>query len=492
MRKLSTFVRAARGVQWLLFAQLFTSAGQFFYAALTARAFPPSVFGSFTAALSLLGLVTLMTAGLPSFILSRTMVSKTLIQQIRVLAIVGGGLSALLFSAVCEPWLHLLRAQSGVVFIPLLAVALALSPIAVVESALIRRESLPHVDAICLLTAFLVSNGAGAIAIVTLGQQWTLGLATAIYPLVLFLLSRTFNSSSLTEPSRASTRDLLSFSRKITLQNLAFLVLQQLPGWVTSARAGAESLGHFARAATLTGMPATAFSMSINRALQPHWRKLEPNTPEVDKAVREAAVLASALSFPIFGMLLVHAPAIILLWLGPEWSESARFVPLLATAYGLSIPFAVLANSAEMRGLFRPVRLAQSAMAAGLAPGLLILYISEEPLWATAAMAFSQLCGIVVLVMKLPWHESSAMAKTLRGMLKQVGWAFLVCAPGWLTSQMIVKSNVTLLGTSAAVQLLAGIVTTAAVWLVVFRWNEVRLILVARGVRLPMTRSLKR
>lgn len=473
---------AAKGVQWMLVAQLLTSAGQLFYAALTARAFPPLLFGAFAATLSLQGLITLMTTtGLPSFVLKQATVSKRTARHIRWWALAGGAISSGLFIAVSGPWLHLLHADEGSIFVPILAVAQGLAPLAAVESAIMRREGRAHLDAVSLLGAFILANGTGALVIALHSEPWTLGLATAAYPVALYLLCRVLNRTQLPQDNATSVRELFSFSRKITAQNVAFLVLQQLPGWLTSARAGAESLGHFSRAATLAGMPSTAISTSINRALQPHWRKLSDDASS-DRAIRDSAVLASALSFPLFGLLVAHAPEVILVWLGPDWSKSASFVPLLAVSYGLSIPFTVVANSAEMRGFFRPVRIAQTAMAAGLLPCLIVLFISAEPLWAAGAMALSQLCGIVVLLLQLPWHGRLAMTSTLIGMAKQIGWAALVCSVGWLASDIVGTSHVVIFGSQAVTQLGSGVLATAGAWALTFRWNGARPILTSRGV----------
>ncbi|WP_345448853.1 oligosaccharide flippase family protein [Arthrobacter gyeryongensis] len=485
---MSTFALAARGVQWMLVAQVLTSLGQFLYAALTARAFPPEVFGTFAAALSLQGLITLMTTtGLPSFALKQQSLSKSFARQIRWWALAGGAVSSLVFLAVSAPWLHLLRASGGSVFVPILAVAQGLAPIAAVESAIMRREGRSRLDATSLLGAFITANGTAAVVIGLRGEAWSLGLATAIYPVALFVLCRLLNKAQLPVEKKVSIRELLSFSRKITLQNVVFLVLQQLPSWLISSRAGTESLGHFSRASTLAGMPATAMSTSINRALQPHWRKLNEGSSG-DRAMVDSAILASALAFPLFGLLVAHAPAIILLWLGPNWSKSANLVPLLAVSYGLSIPFTVVANSAEMRGLFKPVRFAQIAMAVGLAPGLVVLYFSGEPIWACAAMALSQFCGIATLIIRLPWYSRRAMKSTILGISEQIGWALIICGLGWAAAEIARSNHLTLFANSAATHLTLGFLISAGVWLVTFRFNRARRIL---KNRLPSRSPIK-
>lgn len=473
---MSTFALAANGIKWMLLAQMLTSGGQLAYAALTARAFPPALFGAFAAALSLQGIITLLTTtGLPSYVLKQKCLSYRSARGIRWLALAGGGIACALFLALSTPWLAILRASAGDVFIPVLAVAQGLTPIAAVESSIMRRSGKSYLDATNLFSAFLVANGTGAALIVMNGQSWTLAIAAAIYPVALYLGSILLNRSALPDGDTVMIREVLSFSRKITAQNVVFLVLQQLPSWVLSGRAGAASLGHFSRAATLTGMPATAISTAINRGLQPHWRKLSDSN--TDRAIRDSVILASAVSFPLFAVLAVQAEPLIQLWLGPMWSESASFVPLLAVAYGLSIPFTVVANSSEMRGLFRPVRIAQLAMAIGLVPGLAVLFVSGQPMWAGAGMALSQVLGMLTLLIQLPWIKRTAIIETLVAMTRQLCWAGLTCGTGFIVAMLASAKGFVLFDSRNITELSVGLLASALTWSATYRWNDMRTII---------------
>lgn len=470
----------------MLVAQMLTSGGQLLYAALTARVFPPNIFGAFAAALSLQGIITLMTTtGLPAYVLKQKSLSYRSARRIRWLALVGGGVAVVLFLALSIPWLAILRASAGHVFIPILAVAQGIAPIAAVESSIMRRSGKSHLDASNLLLAFLVANGTGAAIISINGQPWTLGIAPAAYPAALYMGSILMNRFRLPDGDIFRVRNISSFSRKITSQNVGFFILQQLPSWVLSGRAGAASLGHFSRAATLTGMPATALSTAINRALQPHWRKLADSN--VDRAIGESVVLAAAVSFPLFAVLAVQSEPLIELWLGAAWSESARYVPLLAVAYGFSIPFAIIANSSEMRGLFRPVRVAQVAMAIGLVPGLAMLLVSGEPMWAGAGMATSQICGVLTLLIQLPWIDRGARLATLVALTKQLLWAGLSCGTGFMIAILAAMSNIVVFDSKNITQLIIGLMVSALTWAGTYRWNDMRTIM--RNRKQPLSTS---
>lgn len=467
----------------MLLAQLITSIGQFLYAALTARAFPPATFGAFAAALSLQGVITLITTtGLPSYVLKIAELTKKTAFRIRWMAFFGGVFAALLFAVLNEPWLRLLQAEEGGSFFPALLLAQAAAPLATVESAIMRRQGRADKDALCLVSAFVVANGAGAVSISISGSPWTLALATALYPGALYILSRILGRAPLGKGDPASVSDVVSFSRKITTQNVVFLLLQQLPTWVISARAGSENLGFFARAGTLAGMPATATSTAVNRALQPHWRKLS-SPAGADRASEESAILASALAFPLFTLLAVNASPIIEVWLGSGWAPAASFVPILAISYGLSIPFAVVANSAEMRGLFMPVRIAQLAMGIGVLPGLFLLIRSGDPLWGAGAMAVSQLCGLLTLIIKLPWSNTGRAGSTLIGIGGQLVWSVFACGVGYLVWSLARGQNLVLFDAVDWTQLVVVSAVSTAVWFITFRWNRAYKILQGRRFR---------
>lgn len=479
---MTTFRMAVRGAGLMLVVQTLTSIGQLFYAALTARIFTPAEFGAFTAALGLQALIALLTTtGFPSYVLGSRQFSRASAWKVRAWAIGGGLFAGVLFLVLSHPWQLLLRAEEASVLVPLLAFAQVIAPIAAVQSAILRREGNTAREALCMLGAFIVANGSGAVVLYLQRDLWTLALTPLIYQASLLLLTTASNTKRLPVGVGGSTVELLSFSWKVSVQNVGFLLLQQMPGWLLSARLGADKLGYFSRANTLAAMPALALNTALTRALQPHWRKLD-GPQGTGRATHDAAVLASSLAFPAFGILIVHAEPIIGLWLGAGWARAADYVPFLAVASALSIPFTVLANSAEIRGMFKPVRRAQLAMAIGLFPPLLMLWHSNDIVWATIAAAASQVCGLVTLITQLSSTLPGTAGRTLLGVLKQAVWAIVICVFGWLVAYGWHVGDPNLSANGA--QMTIAILASAAAWVAAFRWNESAAILHSRGVNL--------
>lgn len=490
---MTTFRAASHGVGWMLGAQLVVSGGQFLYSGVTARLFTPTEFGGFAAALSLQGLLILLTTtGLPSIVLKERTLSRTDLVSVRVYAAVGGLLAATLFFFLSPLWLALLNAPSGQQYIGLLTIALALGPMAAIESALLRKEERPIADSITIIMAFVVPAAVAVIVALTVREAWAIALTTALGPLVLFSAATTARKVGHQAPGPQRHRELLGFASKLSTQNVVFLVVGQAPGWLVSAVLGAGSLGQYSRANTLAGMPSTALSTALNRAIQPHWWKLE-EVETTKRAIRDTAILAGSVSFPIFAVLAAVGPDLSVLWLGPGWESASLLVPWLAISFGLQVPFTILANSLEMRGLFRPVRFAQLGLVAGLGIGFLAFFATRDVRVAAMATVLSQLVGLIVLVGTMA-KSSFLASRTLYSALGlPFAWALVVGCFAVLGSKSAEALGWTILSSPETASVLSGGFLGACAWALTFRWQPASRTLTERGVPLPsmMRKSMR-
>lgn len=482
---MTTFRLASHGVSWMIGAQFVVSGGQFIYSAVTARLFTPTEFGGFAAALSLQGLLILLTTtGLPSIVLRERSLSQTDVIAVRVYAGVGGLLAASVFFLLSPAWLVLLNAPSGQQYIGLLTIALGLGPFAALESALLRREARPVADSASIILAFGVPAVVAVIAAFTTREAWVLALTTALSPIVLFAAAGTARKASYRAGGPQRHRDLLRFASTLSVQNVVFLVIGQAPGWLVSAVLGAGSLGQYSRANTLAGMPSTALSTALNRALQPHWWKLEAAEP-TKRAIRDTAILAGSLSFPIFAVLAAVGSDLSVLWLGPGWESASQLVPWLAVSFGLQVPFTLLASSLEMRGIFWPVRFSQLGLATGLGIGLTAFFFTRDIRVAAMATALSQMLGLITLIGTMA-KSSFLPAPTLYWALGvPFAWAIVVGGLAWLGNAGAGILGWTLLGSPELASVLCGGALGALGWASTFRWQPVSRTLAERGVSLP-------
>jgi lipopolysaccharide exporter len=488
---MTTFQMASKGVSWMLGTQIIIGAGQFVYSAITARAFTPAEFGSCSAALGRLARrVLVTTTGLPSVVLREHSLSRTDVSWIRVYAIVGGIFAAILFILIAPLWIQLLRAPDASQFLPLLAVSLTLGPLAAVEASLLRRESRPMADAASFLLAFLLPAIVAITATVYIRQAWVLALATILAPITLGLSSALLRREKFLESGSARHASLLGFSGKVSLQNIVFLLIGSIQGWVLSATLGAAALGQYTRATTLANTPATAFSTALNRAIQPHWRKLNGESTTA-RAILDTTLLTSSLSFPVFALIAVVGPEFTPVWLGQGWDEVARLIPWLAAAGGLSVTFGILVTSLEMRELFHSVRMGQIGLAVGVAIGLTIFAFTKNIEAAGAGVLIAHALGLIALLSSMASSSHVSFRSLVWAATLPALWAVGVALVAFIAVSLCQVLEWKLLGNSNLMSLVTGTFAAAAFWTATFRWQPASRILQLRGVRLPRVLSAK-
>lgn len=466
------------------------SAGQLVYAGLTARLFTSAEFGGLAAALSLMGILSLLTTtGLPSFVLKETELGGRAILKIRLFGLLGGILSAIVFLVLVPGWLLILRAPEGHVYIGLLAVGQAIGPSAAIESALLRRELQPKKDALALLVSFLSASVFGVVMALQIRESWTLAAVIAFQSLLLAFLSRLFQSQKYAQGSPLYYRTVMGFTRKITAQNTGFFLLQRAPEWIVSASLGSGALGQFTKGASLAQMPASALHAALARALQPYWRLI--NQPYVaDRAMNDAATLSAGIAFPVFGIVAVNAGALVDLWLGEGWEQAGALATLLAIGAGLAVPFGGLASSQEIRGNFKHVRRAQWSMAGSLLFPVLLLFTTHSIWWAAAAVPISTFVGLFVMAISSATSHAGFRVRMRSRLVRRLAslalWSAGVSVLG-LVAGLEAARFVSPAGrvAEAATQIGVAGIASVLVWLLTFRWHETSRVLRRRGVRLP-------
>jgi PST family polysaccharide transporter len=458
--------------------------GQFAIAAITARLFLPADFGGFAAALSLMGLMTLLTTtGLPSFILREHDLSRSQVHSVRLVAAVAGVLTGVAYFLAVPWWLMLLKAQEGQQFIWILALAQVLGPIASVESALLRREIRPIGDSISVLSAFIGSSGVGLALALWTRQAWTLGIPVAGNPLILA------GAAYLLQRQRHQVGRLLdwgamfTFSRKITLQNVGFLILQQVPSWLVSGALGAAALGQFSKGASLAVMPASVMTQLQGRVAHPHWRRFKSRI-SFEEAVRDSVLISAGLAFPAFAILAANGSAVINLWLGPGWETAGSLVGSMAIGYALSIPFTLMAGSFEMRGRFAATRAAQWCMFGALLPPLGAMILFHDPWWAGIAISLSQAAALASLIAVAPWSLPTSRRTLVTGIVRQAVWSVLIGFSG-LVAGVVATAVVQNAPSRDLLQVLVAAPVSVLCWGLTFRWHPTSQTLGKRGLVLP-------
>lgn len=432
-------------------SQVVIGVAQFGYSGFTGRLLDPSVFGSYSVALSATGFIPLLFAtGLPSFVLAEQDLSVESDRAIRRLAWVSGGVGACALFIGAPLWSWVWNAPAATGFARILSVQVLIAAPAAVGLARVRRSGRARSDAWIQALSTLAGLILGLLVLHLTGEPLALTVAPITASLVNLIAAKWIGGLSLQSGSH-KVRTILSWTWQISGQNALFFVIFSLPAWAVSVGTDPRMLGQFSRASLLAGMAATALSTALVRVLSPSYR--QARNGDITAAVTDAMIVAAGIAMPAFGMLAVVGGLVIGIWLGPGWQDAAEVMPILALGYGSNVLFSVLANAAEMLGRFRDVKYAQLGMAVvgGLLAGLVILtgklFIGASLVLAVAVV------GMVILVARLRRGPVIDAQRLGRALFRQASWTLAIAAMAgaalWVSSRLELNGVVALLLTAS-------------------------------------------
>lgn len=453
-----------RGASALIASQVVIAVAQFVYSAVTARVLLPEAFGAYAVALAGSGLLTLLVStGLPSYVISNKDLSPNRVAAVVTVSWVSGLLSGLMLIIGAPLWAATWQAPESIPLTRALAVQALFAAPAAAQLALLRREGRALADGAVQAASVVVAMAAGIAVVLSVRDPLALTItpvATSILTLGLATFVRRIRFR-LVRP--AGLRELLNFASHVSSQNVVFFLLLTAPSWTISVGSGTSALGQFSRASLLAGLPATALTSALTRALQPHYRHLQKPT-ERRAAVTDAVLVTGGLALAPFLGLAGLGPLVIAVWLGPGWSQAGAYMFPLAVGFGLYAVFTVMANAGEAHRHFRTVRRSQLSMsiptialvACGLAWG--------SPWFAVVMMLVMAVAGLVVLGIGLHRDELLDGHRLVRYMKLDLALAlstaFVATVVGYLVRW---QSGMELLG------LVAGAFAGLGIWLAVIR-----------------------
>lgn len=468
----------ARGAAYLLASQIVIAIGQILYGSVTGRAFQPEIFGGFVAALSLQGiLVVLTTAGLPSYALRSPQFHIALAIKLRLLAAAGGVISAGIYIATLPSWLTLLNAQNGYAQVIPLAIAQLISPMASLESAILRRQKGSLWDAATLTVSWLLGAVAACACIVAFAEDWALGIAVPVQAGTLLILATCGRSRASRERQSASLREIMLHTGAVTGAGVVSSLLGQSPAWFIGGAAGAGQLGQFSRANTIGSLPMTSIAGAFVRALAPIWHKTRPQ--DVADILRDVVILASCVLFFPAALISALAAPLMLLWLGPGWEQAGSFASLLAPAAAFGAVALVVQSSSELRGMFRPIRAAQVSAVIILATALALALVLDQSILVAVGVLASQLVLLVVIYLSAGKHVGLIRLQCLLDLTKQAAYASVVGLAAWATYYL---SSYSMQGVAVILPLIFSVLMATMIWLGLLRLNRVNEVLKRRNL----------
>lgn len=448
-----------RGVLWVSIAQALLVVGQFISAGITARIFAPEIFGGFAAALSLQAIfVMATTTGVPSYVLMRPKLSHGDVRRMRVWTAVAAVTTAGLFTVALPWWLVLLNAPSGIEFVAILALSQCITPLAVLELTLLRRQRKLSLDAVIFGSAGLAGLIVATTVAVFTRAPNSLAMAPLVNSALMLPLALAFQGRA--RRGEASGRPLerprqaARYLAGVSGVNAVHFAITQIPIWVISVAFGSRTLGYHSRATSLTTTAATGIFNALARVIQPYWRDRAPG-PALERALSDALRVTSGISFPLFSVVAVLAPSFVAVWLGEGWQTAGALAVPLALGAAVQVPFATITSAYEMKARLAPVRDAQVAMLLMGAAAAVAAAAEASPLVVVALFSAMPLSGLLWLIWQSQRKPSGARLR-FADLVRSTWWGAATAAAALAGAGIVRVMDITLLGSSSVATLLLG------------------------------------
>jgi O-antigen/teichoic acid export membrane protein len=129
---------------------------------------------------------------------------------------------------------------------------------------------------------------------------------------------------------RGAFRDLIYYGGGHTVARGLNIVGGEADNIIVGRWLGIEALGAYGRAYQMLVFPVNLFSSVLIKVLFPSLAKLQNDTPRLARAYRRATGLTALIYLPLSIALIVLAPELVLLLLGPNWHQVVLPFQILA------------------------------------------------------------------------------------------------------------------------------------------------------------------
>lgn len=360
-----------------------------------ARLLTPAEVGMFVIALSLVTMLqALREMGLTNYLIREPVLQDSSIRTIFGMSIVLCSVIALILFALRHPLEGWFGAPGlADVLVPIVLVIL-IFPIEQPAMALIRRdmrfEALHHITLASKFVSVLTSIGLAFMGFSTMALVWGLVVEAVLRTVFLAYAERRPLSMG---PSLESWRLLLGFGSWMTGASIAAQASSEGTKLLVGGLLGPAATGLYDRAVRVPGMIGNAIIMPVSRVVLSSFSEDVRQRRPLGGKVAHLIGVTIGLTWPVYALLGVLAHELILLMLGPQWTQAAVILPWLLASQmiisGMLQPDQILVPYGKVRLLF-VTRMIQLVLSLGL--GLVALY------WSLEAFAVSRLINAVLNV----------------------------------------------------------------------------------------------
>ena len=335
--------RALFGLLWTFSGVIGQSLLQVVVVMILARLLEPAAFGLIGAALVAVGFAQVFSQlGVGAAIVQRTEVTPTHVKVGFTLSMVLSllvGVGVILSSSMIAQLFRMPLLQPVLI---VLGMVFPITGLGIVSQALLQREMRFRHLALTHLVSYGFGYGVFGITLASLGYGvWALVVAQMAQSLsnsvIMVLLKRKGLGLAL---KRREAAHLLNLGVGFSLARIGNYFANQADNIIVGRWMGVEALGFYGRAYQFLVMPANLFGAVADSVLFPAMSSVQDDRLRLARAYILSISVVAMITLPLSSYLIVMAPEVIRVLLGPQWDE-------------VVLPFRILAASLAFRTSYK-------------------------------------------------------------------------------------------------------------------------------------------
>lgn len=395
--------RTLGGVSWLYLQTVVSALMQIGMAGVMARLLDPAAFGLVAlGSLSLRFVNYFARGGITKALIHKRGLDDDDVRAGFTLS-TGLGLAGTALVWVLAPLAETLFGDPDVVpVVRWMAAILLFAGVGATSSSLLQREMRFRVLALREITSYIIGYvGVGLVLALRGAGVWALVAAMVTKAAVSALLSFLARPHPVRPILRREPyRQILSFGSRVSLISFLEFLGTQTDTFAVGRWAGATTLGLYNRANLLADLPAQYLGTSLSKVLFPAFSGLQDELDRLRSVYFSAVRVVAAGLLPMAAGIMVAAPEIVLVILGPDWAGAVPILPWLAATAGVSVVNHFGAVVAEAQAALN-AKLVIAASKVVVLVGLLMLASGRTPAWYALALfgatVYAHACYVVLL-----------------------------------------------------------------------------------------------
>ncbi|MCK0090483.1 oligosaccharide flippase family protein [Rhodococcus sp. F64268] len=347
--------RLASGMAWNYGSQVGTACAQFFYAAVTSRLVSSSGFGAYAIALTVAGLITVVSnGGLGQSVGRMTSLDTSALKGLSLYALILGVVAGSFMFLSADLWSALWGYADAAPLIAWLSVSALFAPHLGMTSGFIRREGRFRTLAFATFSTNLLGMALG-LAIVVQDES---GIGLIASPIIAQLglwitLTALTRGQLLRVGAFKSARSDIGFSWGITLSSVLSYLANNLGKWSVSRWVGTAALGQWNRSDVVTTVPFFQMQTAIIQVVYPEFRHDRVDSTRARTVWPDLLALVAWVTVPAGYVGAVLLPVVVPILFGPGWEQAAVFASILSVVCGIQAVTTVLGSAVEALGKFK-------------------------------------------------------------------------------------------------------------------------------------------